>query len=468
MDLFEYGASQSNETEAVERSGQLRSSSLLAERLRPQSLKDMLLPAELLRRLSSFADVCKIQLANRRTPPSLVVFGPPGCGKTSSLRAMARDLNLRSTVFLPTEDGARELKIFLDHSRREWMGGRGCRTVLIDEIHRLNRANQDILLAALEEGSLHLFASTTENPSYSLNPALISRVQVVELGPMSNRELHLVLDRAVQTYGQTSVSSVLSEDAVEVLIAHCGGDARRILNTLEVLMSSNTAFFPLTKDQLLERLGPTVSRFQAKGSDHYDLASALIKSIRGSDPNAALYYLARLCVAREQLEFISRRLIILASEDVGNADPRGLQIAVSAAEAARTVGWPEARIILSQAVIYLACAPKSNSAYTAITEAISEAERTLAAEVPLSLRSSRTSLSKSLGYGSGYQYSHQSERGYIAQRFLPKGISGGYLELKEIGFEKQLKRNLEWIGATRPSESEKPTNPTKKDDEPQG
>jgi putative ATPase len=325
----------------------------------------------------------------------------------------------------------------------------GKKTILfVDEIHRLNRGQQDVLLPFMEKGDLILIGATTENPSYSLNSALLSRSRVLVFEPHTPSSLNKILVRAL---GKKAIEdrNLLVPEALEVLLSSAQGDARRLLTQVEILLRSreeNKITSPFNTEQLKAILGSELLPYDRAGDNHYDTISAFIKSIRGSDANAGVYYLARMLEAGEDPVFIARRLVILASEDVGNADPRALQVAVAGLQAVELVGLPEAAINLSQVVTYLASAPKSNRSYLAIKKAQAEVRSSGALPIPKALRSAQTELAKSIGHGVDYLYSHDSPRGHSGQDYLPEKIKDQtFYEPSDRGFEKTIQQYQDWV-----------------------
>ncbi len=414
----------------------------LAERSRPQSFDDVLGQTQWLSAQSPW----RRRLESGRLQ-SLIIWGPPGCGKTSIAQILLKRPDVFGQKVHAVDTGAKDLKALCEASRDRLRQGLSPTLLFIDEIHRLNRAQQDVLLAALEAGQIYLVGATTENPSHALNPALISRVQVLPLERLGDSVLQQIGERAIRSH--ESIRARLTSAAWTAILKQADGDARRLLNAIEALLADHDLHpseVPYEADRLAEIWGQSAIAFDRDGDHHHDLISALIKSIRGSDPDAAVYYLARLIRGGENPEFLARRLMILASEDIGNADPRALNVAVACGQAAERIGWPEARIIFSQTVIYLATAPKSNSAYKAIDAALSEVDRSGSLPVPLAFRSSKTTLSKSMGFGRDYKYSHDGDRGYIPQSFLPEAIASQvFVELQDRGFERNMRDYLAWM-----------------------
>lgn len=443
MDLFEAARNQSEDRP-------------LAERLRPKTLDDMVGQPKLLSGNAHWRkQLQSVQMAGHSRLPSFILFGPPGCGKTTLARIVSSAPDVFTENCPAIETGAKLLKEVCDRARHRQSIERKRTIIFVDEIHRLNRAQQDVLLASMEAGDISLIGATTENPSHALNPALISRCQVLAFEPLHEADLRELARRGFKAM-HTALDAWITDEALLRLFSISDGDARKLLNSIEWLCQSEPGSHPsepLGPDALAERLGSMVLRFDRAGAEHYDTISALIKSIRGSDPDAALYYLARLVRAQEDVAFLARRLMILASEDISNADPRALQVAVSCFEAVTRVGWPEAQIIFAQAVTYLACAPKSNASYMGLHAALEAVDRTGSLPIPLQLRSSKTAMSKSLGYGQGYKYSHEGERGFIAQSFLPEQLKDAkFLELTNRGFEKNMQQYQDWIRGRAPQE----------------
>jgi len=415
----------------------------LAARMRPSRLDEFagqqhfLGEGKLLRRLLK---------ADRLT--SVIFYGPPGTGKTTLARLMAVESRRKFRQLNAVTSGVKELREVLDEARNEAATG-GIRTLLfVDEIHRFNKAQQDALLPDVEEGVVTLVGATTSNPFFAVNSALVSRSQIFEFQPLAPDEIKWLLRRALadRSRGLGQIAVTMHDDALDFLAEICDGDARRALSALEIgVLSSTQRPVDFTRQLAAESVQRKAVRYDPTGDDHYDSVSALIKSIRGSDPDASLYWLARMLEAGEDIRFICRRLVILASEDVGNADPQALPIAVAAMQACEFVGLPECQLTLSQAVIYLACAPKSNSATTAIAAARQDVRENRLIPVPVSLRDAHYAAAERLGHGTGYQYSHDEPDGVAAQDYL--GVEREYYQPSPRGFERELAERLEVIRA---------------------
>lgn len=425
----------------------------LAVRMRPRSLDEFagqqhfLGPGKLLRRMLQADRI-----------GSMIFYGPPGTGKTSLGQIIARQTRSRFVVLNAASAGVKELRGVLDEAR-DRLKSSGERTILfVDELHHFNRTQQDVLLPDVEAGVVSLIAATTANPFFSLQGALISRSQVFEFQSLTQQDVLALLRRALtdRDRGLGLREDVATQEALEFLADVCDGDARRALTALEIgVKSLGTGDLPPDSFDLQvaqESIQKKAVLYDAKGDQHYDVASAFIKSIRGSDPDAAIYWLARMLVAGEDPRFIARRLVILASEDVGNADPQGLVIANAAAEATERVGMPECRIILAQAVTYLASAPKSNASYMAINAAMEDVQQQRVIPVPVHLKDSHYSGAKSLGHGQGYQYAHNGEDGWVDQDYL--GVEKRYYEPTDRGFEQRIRQRLEELRQKRSTQRE--------------
>lgn len=381
--------------------------------------------------------------------PSLIFWGPPGCGKTTLARVIADHTQARFESVSAVTSGVKELKEAIERCResRHLMGRRGI--LFVDEIHRFNKNQQDALLPYIEDGTVILIGATTENPSFELNSALLSRARVIRLERLKPEALVQILDHALLDSQQGLGGRLqLQPEALHWIASISEGDARRALNTLEILALHAGVGHALSQEEAQKSLESALERqpipYDKSGEEHYNVISAFIKSIRDSDPHAGLYYLARMLTAGEDPLFIARRLVILASEDVGNADPRALQIAIATKDAVDFVGMPEARINLAQAVTYIALAPKSNAAYQGISEAMAEIQKTGALPVPMHLRNAITSLMKKEGYGQGYQYAHEQPQQRARQSHLPDEIRGKrFYQPKPIGYEAEFKKKLD-------------------------
>lgn len=390
----------------------------LAERMRPEVLADFAGQAHL---VAPGAVLYKaIQNANL---PSMIFWGPPGVGKTTLARIIAKESGRDCIALSAIQSGVKEIRSSLDQAQTMIQEGQHAPILFIDEIHRFHKGQQDALLGAVEKGLVTLIGATTENPSFEVNNALLSRCQVYILEPLSVADLRGMMAKALKEDLILQTKTIrIQED--EALIQLSGGDGRKLYNLLE-LVSMDTGpgkELVITNAMVQEIVQRRIAQFDKQGEIHYDIISAFIKSIRGSDPNAAVYYLARMIEGGEDPLFIARRLIILASEDIGLANPNALLLATTCFDAVHKIGWPEARIPLSQIAIYLSCSPKSNSAYIAIEKALALTRQSGDQPVPLHLRNAPTKMMKELGYGKNYQYSHDFPGHFAPQDYLPESL----------------------------------------------
>ena len=353
--------------------------------------------------------------------PSMILWGPPGVGKTTLARLIAQDLKRPFHTLSAVSSGVKDVREVIEQAGGSGLFSRSA-VLFIDEIHRFSKAQQDSLLGAVEKGTITLIGATTENPSFEVIGALLSRCQVYVLEPLAEEHLLELLDRAMRNDAELKERRIELRET-QALLRASGGDARRLLNTFELCVKASGEPAIIT-DALVHEVARTTARHDKQGEQHYDIISAFIKSMRGSDPNAAVYWLARMVEGGEDPLFIARRMVILASEDIGNANPNALLMATTTMQAAQMIGWPESRIILSQCAIYLACSPKSNASYKAIGAAQEEARRSGDLPVPLHLRNAPTKLMKDLGYGADYQYSHEGEGNFLDQEYLPDALKG--------------------------------------------
>jgi putative ATPase len=394
----------------------MNSSVPLAERVRPSTL-DELVGQE---HLTGNGSILRTAIEHGKIP-SMILWGPPGTGKTTIAHIIAQTLNVPFFQLSAISSGVKEVREVIEEAKTKT----GC-ILFIDEIHRFNKGQQDALLGAVEKGIVTLIGATTENPSFEVNSALLSRCQVYVLKPLTEKDLIELLHHAIKKDEFLSKKKIEIKDT-EALINISGGDARKLLNLIELVVDAvgNSSDAVEVSDELVMDVAQKrIALYDKKGEQHYDIISAFIKSMRGSDPNAAVYWLARMIEGGEDVKFIARRMLILASEDIGNANPTALVLANATFEAVNKIGWPESQLILSQCAIYLASSAKSNSATTAIGEAMSAVREHGDLPVPLHIRNAPTRLMKNLGYGKGYEYSHSYEGNFSDQEYLPKEISG--------------------------------------------
>ncbi len=435
MDLFEYAKSKALDRESP-----------LASRLRPKTLEEVVGQQHIVGKDKLLYRAIK---ADKLT--SVIFYGPPGTGKTTLAKVIANTTSADFTQINATVAGKKDMEEVVKQAK-ESLGMYGRKTILfIDEIHRFNKGQQDYLLPFVEDGTLILIGATTENPYFEVNGALLSRSVIFELKSLGNEEIKTLILRAVndKEKGMGSYEAVIEEEALDFLADMAGGDARCALNAVELAVLTTPrgedGKIHLTLSVAEECIQKRVIRYDKSGDNHYDIISAFIKSMRGSDPDAAVYYLAKMLYAGEDVKFIARRIMILASEDIGNADPQALQVAVAAAQAVERVGMPESQIILSQAVTYMACAPKSNSAVNAIFAAMNSVKKTKTT-VPPHLQDAHYGGHDKLGHGVGYQYAHDYPNHYVKQQYLPSEILGErFYEPGDLGYERVIKEHMKKI-----------------------
>lgn len=379
--------------------------------------------------------------------PSFILWGQPGIGKTTLAKIIANELDRPFHTLSAINSGVKDVRETIQRAKSQRFFDSPNPILFIDEIHRFSKSQQDSLLGAVEEGVITLIGATTENPSFEVIPALLSRCQVYVLEPLSKDELIGLIERALKEDEFLKGQKITIED-YDAILLHSGGDARKLYNILELVTNYGKASEPITvtNEMVTQKLQQNISRYDKGGEQHYDIISAFIKSIRGSDPNGAVYWLARMIEGGEDVKFIARRLLISAAEDIGLANPNALLMATTTFQAVQAVGLPEGRIILSQAAIYLASSPKSNSAYMAINQAQQLVRQTGSLPVPLHLRNAPTKLMKDLDYGKDYKYSHDFPGNFVQQDFLPDQLKGQKLfEPQDNAAEQKLKRQLkEW------------------------
>ena len=412
----------------------------LADRCRPKDLDQVVGHEKYLRKGSPLST----QIESGKLP-SLIFWGPPGVGKTTIARIIVSTTNLPFSTLSAVTSGKKDLKEIIDKARIKRKGGEKGYILFIDEIHRYNKAQQDGLLHAVEDGTIKLIGATTENPSFEIISPLLSRCQVIKLEPLNKNELEKILLNCIKNDRILSDFDISISD-IDKLLFLGSGDARRILNLLDIcinLAKKDSKEIKITSEIIKKAAEQNVLIYDKKGDYHYDAISAFIKSVRGSDPDAAVYYLARMLESGEDPIFIARRLIILASEDIGNAEPYALSLATAGMQAVHVIGMPEARIVLAQVATYLASCPKSNASYLAISEASKEVTDNPTLQIPLHLRNAPTKLMKELEYSAGYKYPHNYSQHFIEETYLPDKIKDKvFYRPTELGREKLLKERL--------------------------
>lgn len=435
MDLFDYMRETTKKKESP-----------LASRLRPKTLEEVVGQQHIIGKDKLLYRAIKADKLS-----SIIFYGPPGTGKTTLAKVIANTTSANFTQINATVAGKKDMEEVVRQAKDN-QGMYGKKTILfVDEIHRFNKGQQDYLLPFVEDGTLILIGATTENPYFEVNGALISRSSIFELKPLEKEDIRKLIMRALtdEERGMGSYHAIIDEDALEFLADICGGDARNALNAIElgVLTTerSEDGKIHITIDVVSECIQKRVVRYDKGGDNHYDTISAFIKSMRGSDSDAAVFYLAKMLYAGEDVKFIARRIMICASEDVGNADPMAISVAVAAAQAVERVGMPEAQIILSQAVLYVATAPKSNSAVNAIMAA-NAAVRAHKTTVPSHLQDAHYKGSANLGRGTGYKYAHDYPNHYVEQQYLPEEIKDmQFYEPSDMGYEKEIQEHFRRI-----------------------
>lgn len=436
MDLFEYMREQNSKSESP-----------LASRLRPTTLEEVVGQQHIVGKDKLLYRAIKADKLS-----SIIFYGPPGTGKTTLAKVIANTTSAEFKQINATSAGKKDMEEVVQEAKNT-SGMYGKKTILfIDEIHRFNKGQQDYLLPFVEDGTIILIGATTENPYFEVNSALLSRSIIFELKKLEKEDIKTLLLRAVndKEKGMGSYHATIDEDALEFLADVCNGDARAALTAIELgILTTERAedgLIHITIDVASECIQKRVISYDKTGDNHYDTISAFIKSMRGSDPDAAVYYLARMLYAGEDIKFIARRIMICASEDVGNADPMALVVATSAAQAIERIGMPEAQIILSQAVTYVACAPKSNAAYGAIDAAMGAVRNNVTPPVPVHLQDAHYKGAEKLGHGLGYKYAHDYPNHYVKQQYLPDALVGTkFYEPTEMGYEAKIREHFQRI-----------------------
>ena len=440
MDLFDYMRKTNQENDSP-----------LAMRLRPRTLEEVVGQQHIVGKDKLLYRAIKADKLS-----SIIFYGPPGTGKTTLAKVIANTTSADFCQINATVAGKKEMEDVVERAKNN-LGMYGKKTILfVDEIHRFNKGQQDYLLPFVEDGTIVLVGATTENPYFEVNGALISRSIIFELKPLSKEDIKEILKRAVydKERGMGSYKADIDDEALEFLADIANGDARSALNAIELgILTTDRSDDGLihidlkTAEQCIQK---RAVRYDKTGDNHYDTISAFIKSMRGSDPDAVSYYLAKMLYAGEDIKFIARRIMICASEDVGNADPYALVVATNAALAVERIGMPEARIILSQAALYVACAPKSNSCYMAVDKAMELVKTTKTAPVPAHLQDAHYKSASKLGHGIGYKYAHDYPNHYVKQQYLPDGLEDvKFYEPTDNGYEKQIKTHLKKINSER-------------------
>ena len=435
MDLFEYMAETKKESESP-----------LASRMRPKTLDEVVGQQHIIGKDKLLYRAIKADKLG-----SIILYGPPGTGKTTLAKVIANTTSARFTQINATVAGKKDMEEIVKQAK-DLLGMYQQKTILfVDEIHRFNKGQQDYLLPFVEDGTITLIGATTENPYFEVNGALISRSSVFELKTLTKEDIKVIIKRAVidKDKGMGSFNADIDDDALEFLADVSGGDARNALNAVELGILTTTrsddGIIHITLAVAEECIQKRVVKYDKNGDNHYDTVSAFIKSMRGSDPDAALFYLAKMLYAGEDIKFIARRIMICASEDVGNADPNALTVAVSACQAVERIGMPEAQIILAQAVTYIACAPKSNASYMGIAAAMN-AVKNNKTTIPSHLQDAHYKGSAKLGHGVGYKYAHDYPNHYVDQQYLPDEIKDArFYEPGSLGYEKTINEYLEKI-----------------------
>lgn len=417
----------------------------LAERLRPSTLEDYVGQSHII----GAQGVLRRSIESGHIP-SMIFWGPPGTGKTTLANIIANKLDRPFFALSAINSGVKDVREVIEKAQDKSLFSSGNAILFIDEIHRFSKSQQDSLLGAVEKGLVTLIGATTENPSFEVISALLSRCQVYVLKSLEIEELDVLLTRGLERLINES-GSAIQFNGEKAMMRISGGDGRKLLNNLELVVKTlEGKSGPITNEDVVEVAQRNIPDYDKNGENHYDIISAFIKSIRGSDPNAAVYWLARMITGGEDPLFIARRLVIAASEDIGNANPNALLIANQCFQAVNVIGYPEARIILSQATIYLACSAKSNASYQAINKAMANVEQNGALSVPLNLRNAPTKLMQDLGYGKEYKYPHDHPNGFVFDDYIPDEVKGSkFYEPGDNAREKQLRERLRLLWGER-------------------